>query len=598
MSAVTASVVRAVRTVCAAVAAVVAVAITSAAAQPITTNDAVARLFHEEIQADWFDDAFLAQVPVQQLNAVIGALTSQFGPLVEVTGEGGQLTTRLEGATMATQIVLDAEGRIAGLFFGPPVPVETNLDDLIADIAALPGETSVLVLTNGEVTASLNPEAPLAVGSAFKLAVLAALTNQVAAGNLSWDDVVAFDPAWRSLPTGILQSWPEGTPLTLATLANLMISISDNTATDALIAVVGRETVEAVSPRNTPFLTTGELFRLKSRGHDDLAAAWLAAEDEAARRAIVAQLDALALPSAAQLQAAPNNAIEWHFTAGELCALLAQVSDNPAFAINAGVADAGDWAHVAFKGGSEAGVLNLSTLVTAADGTMHCVVATWNDDATLDDQALITPYAGILAALARGEAAQAPPPAAPANSAAYADGLITVPVPADFALVTPPAMPVTDTVIPPCDANFDACLVYAGGAFDGTNFEVAGMRILRRGDLATKDACLTTQPDGYSGIVPVTATGAGYATSVFAGLGDGGAGHYASGVLYRLAVEGACYEFETRIGETAFANYDPGTIGEFTDADRDALRAAFAAIVNAIALADGEPVNFPAPAGF
>ncbi len=596
MSAVEVSVLRAIGAVWVALVAATLIAITPAAAQQLTANDAVARLFQEEIQADWFDEAFLAQVPVEQLTTIVATLTSQFGPLVEVTGDDGQLTTRLENATMATQIALDADGRIAGLYFGQPVPIQASIDDLIAEIAALPGETSVLVLTDGVVAAEYNADASLAVGSAFKLAVLAALTNQIAAGNMAWDDIVPFDPAWRSLPTGILQAWPEGTPLTLATLVNLMISISDNTATDALIAIVGRENVEAASPRNTPFLTTGELFRLKSRGHDDLAAAWLAAEDDAARRAIVAQLDALPLPSAAQLQAAPNNEIEWHFTAGELCALLAEVGDNPAFAINAGVADASDWAHIAFKGGSESGVLNLSTLVTSANGTTHCVVATWNDDTTLDDQALVTPYAGILAQLAGVDAANAA--SAPANSAAYTDGTITVPVPADFTLVTPPDGIDTATVIPPCDENYDACLVYSGGAYDGTNFEVAGMRVLRRADLTTAEACLNTQPNGYSGIVPVVATGADYATSVFSGLGDGGAGHYASGVLYRLAIEGACYEFETRIGETAFANYDPGAIGEFTDENRNALRAAFAAIVGGITFAGGEPVNFPAPTSF
>ena len=39
------------------------------------------------------------------------------------------------------------------------------------------------------------------------------------------------------------QDWPKGAPVTLHTLATLMISISDNTATDQLIAIVGRDAI-------------------------------------------------------------------------------------------------------------------------------------------------------------------------------------------------------------------------------------------------------------------------------------------------------------------------------------------------------------------
>ena len=106
------------------------------------------------------------------------------------------------------------------------------------------------------------------------------------------------------------------------------------------------------------------------------------------------------LPPLDQYRAEPILEVEWFFTAFELCALLERVDGSPALVINPGVANSRAWSTVAFKGGSEPGVLNLSTLVTAADGTTHCVVASWNDVAALDDQALFTLYAGLLAVLA------------------------------------------------------------------------------------------------------------------------------------------------------------------------------------------------------
>ncbi len=370
-------------------------------AQPITTNDAVARLFQEEIDPGWFDESFLAQVPVEQITTIVESFLTEYGPFLAVTGSGGNLVTRFERAEMRTQITLGDTGRIIGLFFGPAVPVDAVLADLVAEIAALTGSTSVLVTAGGEVVAAHQPDLPLGVGSAFKLAVLAALAAEIEAGRMAWDDVVRLDAAWRSLPTGILQSWPAGVPLTMSSLANLMVSISDNTATDALMRILGRERVEEETPRNAPLLTTGELFRLKMRGNEEVAAEFIAA-GEAGRRAILADLADRPVPTADQLVLRPMLEIEWFLSAAELCALLERVAGNPAFDINPGVANPADWAEIAFKGGSEPGVLNLSTLVTAADGTRHCVVVTWNDTAALDEGRMFSLYAGLLAALAGG----------------------------------------------------------------------------------------------------------------------------------------------------------------------------------------------------
>lgn len=364
-----------------------------ATAQPITTNEAVERLFTEELEADWFDEAFLAQVPIENLAEIIDTLTGEFGAFVAVSGEGRELTTRLAEAEFPTSVVLDDDGRFVGLFFGPPVPLTGDIQSFVDDIAALPGETSVLVITDGEVVAAHQPDLALAVGSAFKLAVLAALIDEIATGDRAWDDLVRLDAGSYSLPSGILQEWPPGTPMTLATLANLMISISDNTATDALIAVLGRERIEAETPRNVPLLTTGDMFRLKSRGAEDMAAAWIG--DETARRALLEDIATGPLPAPDDLITTPILEIEWFMTANELCVLLSQVSDHPAMSINPGLADEADWARVAFKGGGDFGVINFSTLLVGHDGREHCVVATWNNTEAVGETDLAFPYSAI-----------------------------------------------------------------------------------------------------------------------------------------------------------------------------------------------------------
>ncbi len=100
--------------------------------------------------------------------------------------------------------------------------------------------------------------------------MLSTLVQEIKAGKRKWSDVVPLEV--HSVPSGQMQDWPIGSPVTLHTLATMMISISDNTATDALIRVLGREAVaaemvasgHAEPSRNIPMLTTVEFFALKS----------------------------------------------------------------------------------------------------------------------------------------------------------------------------------------------------------------------------------------------------------------------------------------------------------------------------------------------
>src|SRR5690606_27757886 len=277
-----------------------------------------------------------------------------------------------------------------------PEPKASELDAVLADFQTLPGQVSLIVVTDGGVLAAVNADTPLAVGSAFKLAILAALKDQVAAGMRSWGDVIVLEEQDVSLPTGILQNWPPGTPMTVQALATLMISISDNTATDALLRAAGRAAVERYATRNVPLLSTREAFVLKAAGNEDLLEAWRNA-DVAGRRALLAELARRPLPAVSDLSPEPTALdVEWYFTVGELANLMAYVHDLPFMSVNPGVADPGDWSYIAFKGGSEPGVLNYTTLVVSHSRTPYLVSATWNNpEQALGEVTFHTLYSGL-----------------------------------------------------------------------------------------------------------------------------------------------------------------------------------------------------------
>ncbi len=169
------------------------------------------------------------------------------------------------------------------------------------------------------------------------------------------------------------------------------------------------------------------------------------------------------------------------------------------------------------------------------------------------------------------------------------DGTVTLAIPsASYGLATTPDQVLVHSYIPPCDQNFGYCIYYTGTAYAGTNFESSGIRMLKRADLATERVCLDTPPSGFDASMKsehINSSDA-YSSSVFSNVGQGAAGHIASGKLYRLFVRGTntCYEFETRIGQSQYANYPAGTIKEFTTNDQAVVAADLETILEHVSL--------------
>lgn len=392
--------------------AILPLCIVMAAALTVFANDGTPEEMFEKLftsgaaQAEWFSPEVLAQVPPGQFDAIVTQYVGVLGAYESAEGSTPFFRLTFENGHVNAQLVLNAAGQIAGIWFGPPEPKVAGLDEATAGFHELPGDVSLLVVSDAGVLAAINPDTPLAVGSTFKLAIAAALKDQVEAGLRSWNEVIELEARDISLPSGILQAWPVGTPLTVQSLATLMISISDNTATDALLRLVGRETVEQYAPHSRPFLATREAFALKADDNRDLLEAWRQG-DMARRRAVLDDLSARPLPVLDDIWLEPTAIdVEWFFTVGELANLIAYVHELPFMAVNPGVATDSDWRYVAFKGGSEPGVLNLTTLVVAHSGTTYIVSATWNDNEQgLDEARFFGLYSGLLSAIKQLEGA-------------------------------------------------------------------------------------------------------------------------------------------------------------------------------------------------
>jgi hypothetical protein len=391
---------------------------------PVTSTPAADAL-------DWVIDAS-HRVPVataelqehlsaQLLNGVGGPdgfnkVLGQLGPLSAGPVLDSRPTHRQQIVSgYVTTIDVDPTGLITGLRFAPYRPAPTSWSQIDAQLRTLAPQVSFTAARidpggNCHVTHAVNGDTRRPLGSAFKLYVLSTLARTIQQGRLAWDRTVPLHEAWKSLPSGVLQNQAAGTPYTLRQYADYMISISDNTAADHLIHIVGRDQIERLAPpQNGPFLTTRELFVLKGFQYPDLANGYLYLP-QGLRQFVLPALDAVPRDQITPwTQPRQVERIEWFASPADLCRVYAElekeaVSQPPvaeALSINDGGIglDRTQFPTVWFKGGSEPGVLTLNYLARHADGATVMTSVLLANPAAPFSENTVTPQA---IAIARG----------------------------------------------------------------------------------------------------------------------------------------------------------------------------------------------------
>lgn len=383
--------------------------------------------------ADYFDPTFQSALPEAQFKAMTASLIAQYGKpiavekLVSTNGRSGSLALRFEKGvgTVLLDVGVDPDARVIGLRLTGFEMANDSFDTVAAEIAALPGSTGFLVaeITGDAIRplASANPDQQFAVGSTFKLYILDELAAQVAAKKRRWSDVVPLShPSFSSVGTA---NWPKDTPVTLQSLANWMISVSDNSATDTLVHLLGREAIEARMraaghsdpSRNIPFLTTVEAFALKGNNFEGERTAFIAGDDPAQRKLINANQHRLTLSNVDGVSFAGKpsyiDSLEWFASPNDVAKLMIDLRkrNSPTMmsvmAINPGVNPGAtkDWSWLGYKGGSELGVISMSLLgQRKSDGKWFVVTASWNDaDAPVATETMVSLVTRLLALAAK-----------------------------------------------------------------------------------------------------------------------------------------------------------------------------------------------------
>ncbi|KQM77553.1 hypothetical protein ASE70_06595 [Sphingomonas sp. Leaf22] len=379
-----------------------------------------------------FAPSFRTAVPRAQFDAIGAQLTQALGKPtgVEAVQPTGPWSARIrigyDRGVLNADVAIDPNGAhpITGLLtrgIEPRGPVAATIDAVVEQVAALPGHGGFTLARLGsgapQPLQSHAASTPLAIGSAFKLVILAELVRSIEAGERKWSDVVTLDGS--ALPGGGYAQQPKGTRVPFRDLAERMISVSDNSATDILLFQLGRQKVEAMLPvvgmtdggtRNVPFLGTLEMFKLKGVEGGALGTRYLALPT-AQRRAFldgpVRDTPIAAIPAnlfqdgkplrIEQIEwfASPNDLVrtmDWlrrHFDGSAGADLRAVLSKNPGLA-----EPAANWRYVGYKGGSEPGVLTMTFLLQGKDGGWYAMSGGVNDPAKPVDTLRFTALMG------------------------------------------------------------------------------------------------------------------------------------------------------------------------------------------------------------
>ena len=370
----------------------------------------------------YFSPTFLAAVPPAQFKQISEGVIAQYGApqkilsVSKVRPNGATVKIAFEKAVATVEIDVEAvpAGKVVGLFLSGFEVSGDSFDAISTEFKALPGSSGFLLAELADdggvrTIAAQNADTQFAIGSTFKLYILAELASEIKAGTRHWSDVVPLTN--RSFSSAATQGWPKDSPVTLHTLAGWMISVSDNGATDTLLALLGREAVEeklasighSAPDRMLPFLSTVEAFALKA--NPGLRERFLKASEAQQRDLIEQEKASLTLENidSSTIGGAPASidTIEWFASPADLLTLLRNIKlqrDDrmlELMAINHGLSGAAAkrWRYVGYKGGSEPGVMSMSYLLQSPGGKWYVATGSWNDSAKEVDQ---KKFAGLM----------------------------------------------------------------------------------------------------------------------------------------------------------------------------------------------------------
>lgn len=227
---------------------------------------------------DFINDTLRLSYPNATVIDVIGVTPTQLTAVID--GDSGPTTSGfLQLSAEFTSNELITFLQVSDFFGSVQFPDDMNLtlEQAADEFLTLGTENGLFVgfIDNNGVCQSIierNGSTPRALGSIFKMWVLGGIANDIEGNIINRTDSIPLVASERAAG-GSINNVPLGTNFTTQEMATLMMGISDNTATDHLHELVGRELIGNIVQLYgvadpdllLPFLNISEQFHVFSR---------------------------------------------------------------------------------------------------------------------------------------------------------------------------------------------------------------------------------------------------------------------------------------------------------------------------------------------
>lgn len=177
------------------------------------------------------------------IGAIVGTVLSVLDPATRMT----PTTSTPANNTRSTQSQTTANNLAAGLYLTQEItPLKTAVQDLAAANPNLTPGVFLVDLDTGSYV-DINGDSSLPAASTIKVPILIAFFQDVDAGKIRLDEILTMQQEMIAGGSGNMRFKPAGTQYAALEVAKNMMTISDNTATNMLIARLGG--IEAINQR-------------------------------------------------------------------------------------------------------------------------------------------------------------------------------------------------------------------------------------------------------------------------------------------------------------------------------------------------------------
>lgn len=360
---------------------------------------------------DYFSAVFIQKIKYTDIVVIFKNIYKEDGACSKSTIKAvDQTSVKVEAFTKSTSykfvMTLDSKNLITGLRYKGRVDPKTrisNKKDLNNVLTKIEGLKSVYLtdFQNQKALINIQSKAKMALGSEFKLFVLNYLYSKILNNDLKWSDDITIQEKFKSLPGGKLQNEVDGKKISIKDVASLMISISDNTATDHLMGLLGSDNIlksiknlNSFYGSNDPFMSTMDLFRLRTLNTNDMNSYLkLSAQDKKKYlENLASNLDRKKTASLLEKWEFPKdiNKVEWFASTQDVCKVMKKMNTQSTtddsirkiLSINVPFLEADDnpyYDYIGYKGGSEPGVLTMSFLLKTKSQKWGCLSVAYNN---------------------------------------------------------------------------------------------------------------------------------------------------------------------------------------------------------------------------